>query len=399
MRELDFSKRSFLKSTLRSSSFALLPILISACSNNQTLRTLISNNPNVGNLLPPDINGLMLPKGFSSRIVAISSEYPSSKSSYRWHGSPDGGATFATDDGGWIYVSNAELSDFSGGVGVLKFNSIGDVIDSYSILSGTSRNCAGGPSPWGSWFSCEEIPTGLVYECDPLGVKPAVQLSALGSFKHEAVAIDPVTFIVYLTEDRPDGNLYRFIPNSTSEIKGDYSHGTLEAMEVIESTGGNILWHKIEDPSAIDEETRYQNSNSTEFNGGEGIWYFNHTIYFSTKGDNRVWQYNIQTESIDILYDANHTLNTVLTGVDNLLVTDSGNVLVAEDGGDMQIVAITSDKKLIPIVQVVGHHPNSEITGPAFSPSRDRLYFSSQNGISGSESDGITFEVRGPFVV
>ncbi|HEU5473575.1 MAG TPA: translocation protein TolB, partial [Actinophytocola sp.] len=40
---------------------------------------------------------------------------------------------------------------------------------------------------------------------------------------------------------------------------------------------------------------------------------------------------------------------------------------------------------------------SSEITGPAFTPAGNRLYFSSQRGTSGSSSGGITYEVTGPF--
>ncbi len=72
-------------------------------------------------------------------------------------------------------------------------------------------------------------------------------------------------------------------------------------------------------------------------------------------------------------------------------------MLVAEDGGDMQIVAITPPRKLIPIVQVVGH-VSSEETGPAFTSLGDRLYFSSQRGETGSSANGITFEITGPFL-
>ena len=63
----------------------------------------------------------------------------------------------------------------------------------------------------------------------------------------------------------------------------------------------------------------------------------------------------------------------------------------------MQIVAIDSDGSLVPILQIMGQD-ESEITGPAFDPSNERLYFSSQRGKSGSASDGVTYEVKGPFI-
>ena len=70
---------------------------------------------NLGPLQSPDKNGVMLPRGFKSRIVARSSQRPVGSSSYVWHSLPDGGACYATDDGGWIYVSNSEESIGGGG--------------------------------------------------------------------------------------------------------------------------------------------------------------------------------------------------------------------------------------------------------------------------------------------
>jgi secreted PhoX family phosphatase len=88
----------------------------------------------------------------------------------------------------------------------------------------------------------------------------------------------------------------------------------------------------------------------------------------------------------------------VLSGVDNVFVSTAGDVIVAEDGGDLQIVAITPAGNLVPLIQLVGHS-SSEITGPAFDATGTRLYFSSQRGTSGSSNDGMTFEVSGPFFV
>jgi secreted PhoX family phosphatase len=75
---------------------------------------------------------------------------------------------------------------------------------------------------------------------------------------------------------------------------------------------------------------------------------------------------------------------------------DAGELFVAEDGGDMQICVITGGGRVAPFLRVAGH-PRSEVTGPAFSPDGTRLYFSSQRGASGSDGDGVTYEVQGPF--
>ena len=88
----------------------------------------------------------------------------------------------------------------------------------------------------------------------------------------------------------------------------------------------------------------------------------------------------------------------VLTGVDNLVGNAAGDILVAEDGGDQQIVAITTGGTVIPLLQVTGHG-GSELTGPAFSPDGMRLYFSSQRGPGAGLGQGVTYEVSGPFLL
>ncbi|HKJ25931.1 MAG TPA: translocation protein TolB, partial [Myxococcota bacterium] len=58
-----------------------------------------------GALLPADANGIMLPPGFQSRVIATAGEAVPG-TSHVWHVYPDGGATFAAGQH-WIYVSNS----------------------------------------------------------------------------------------------------------------------------------------------------------------------------------------------------------------------------------------------------------------------------------------------------
>ncbi|TXI20444.1 MAG: DUF839 domain-containing protein [Nitrosomonas sp.] len=346
-----------------------------------------------GRLLPPDHNGVCLPVGFTSRIVARSGE---KLFGYTWHAAPDGGAVFAASKGGWIYVSNSELDDKKGGVGVLRFNAQGDIVDAYSILSQTSRNCAGGHTPWQTWLSCEEIDKGRVWECDPFGQKTAQVRNSLGVFKHEAVAVDTHRNQLYLTEDESDGCLYRFTAQTVDAAgNANLDNGFLEIAEVIGGSIGKVRWHHLPDPLATKTPTRKQITRATPFDGGEGIWYHQGNIYFATKGDNRVWAYDTRLSLLSIIYNGALHFSPVLSGVDNITGNNAGELLVAEDGDDMQIVVL-ADNKVQPLLQLVGHD-RSEIAGPAFSPDGSRLYFSSQRGKSGRNEDGVTFEISGPF--
>jgi len=383
-----------------------------------------------GSLQPPDPNGLMLPAGFSSRIVARSG-LPVAGTLYPWHIWPDGAFAFPTDDGGWIHVVNSEAplpadipvaSDLQriGGASAIRFDAAGNIMDAYRVLDGTRSNCAGGATPWGTWISCEEFDdsvrggstasAGNAWECDPTGIAAPIKRTALGTFKHEAAAVDPATHQVYLTEDLPDGRFYRFEPASFSGTPADLDAGALEAAQLIGPPGGpwNVEWHGIPDPAATTTSTRNQEPATTAFDGGEGCFIDAGIVYVTTKGDNRVWRYDVSSETMDLLYDGAEHADPVLSGVDSVIVTRSGDVYVAEDGGNMEVCVITPDHQVAAVVRATGPEHGfdnplpspasaiplaSEITGLAFSPDGSRLYFNSQRAFA----LGVTYEVTGPF--
>lgn len=370
-----------------------------------------------GPLGPPDANGLRLPEGFRSRVIARGL-LPVSGTLYLWHIFSDGAATFRTGDGGWILVSNSEVptpvhlpidlpigNPGDGGASAIRFNRGGKIVDAYRILSGTSTNCAGGPTPWGTWLSCEEIERGQVWECDPTGRRDAVVHPALGTFTHEAVCIDRKTGFAYLTEDEGSGCFYRFRPRR----KGDLSRGRLEVAKV--RRDGVVRWERVPDPSAASVPTRDQVRGATRFERGEGIWFDSGTVYVATTGDSRIRAYDTRRERMRVLYDPKKIRNPPLTDVDNVTVArHSGDLYVCEDNGApdaFDIGLITFDdrsrrptprvSRFLKATGIEHGDPNtilsSELAGVCFNPRGDRLYFASQRALG----VGVVYEVSGPF--
>ena len=143
------------------------------------------------------------------------------------------------------------------------------------------------------------------------------------------------------------------------------------------------------DPDGVPTPCRDQVPTMKVFNGGEGAWYDSGLLYFTTKGDNRVWSYDAAANALTVLYDDDTSPTPVLTGVDNVTVARSGDVYVAEDGGNMELVLLSPEGAVAPFLR--SNVTGSEITGPAFNPDGSRLYFSSQR------NPGRTYEVSGPF--
>ena len=187
-------------------------------------------------------HGLVLSEGLTSRVIAEAgrpvqfdvSVENEMESLDVFHNVPDGAAVFAdTETGGWKYVSNSEDSNGNGGVGVITFDFAGRVIGYERVLTGTSKNCGGGKTPWKTWMSGEEFAGGRVWEVDPWNHYPP-RPTMLGYPDHEGYwesaaydQRDPTKPVFYVTADYQNTPLLRFTPDAAAVLSAietnDYS--------------------------------------------------------------------------------------------------------------------------------------------------------------------------------
>mmetsp|Transcript_25104 Transcript_25104/g.30909 ORF Transcript_25104/g.30909 Transcript_25104/m.30909 type:complete len:690 (+) Transcript_25104:87-2156(+) len=346
--------------------------------------------------------GLLLSTGLTAKIIAnagsrVTYTGPSGgQSTEVYHYDPDAAAVFSVTSGpnagGWIYASNSEKTN--GGVGAIEFNSDGQVVNYEMILTGTSQNCGGGKTYWGTWVTCEENgSSGHVWEVHPNGSYSAkTKIGGTGgqyeSFAYDARDLDYPTF--YVTHDSSYGGLVRFTPKpsvvAAARSSGDYSD--------VLTTMGSLHWLVL---------------NPTSSSGGSFSW-----TSSRTDGDNNANQYYRYTEGIDIrngflYFTAKVTKSLYILDLDNLTYEKSSTVSGAFDGqpdqvkrildedpaaemlyfceeasSDNGIHARDSEGNFFTIIDSV--NMNSETSGLAFSPDNRHMYISYQG-------DGIIFDI------
>ncbi len=403
--------------------------LLSACGSSQTVSGTSGGSLNIplgplsdiGPLGARNIENVAVPDGFTVRTIARHGSLVAPLRSLNiWHAFPDGGACFARDNGGWIYVSNSEIP-IIGGVNAVVFDPDGSIVDAYPILSNTQVNCAGGPTPWRTWLSCEEVARGLVYECNPYQRGQGVAKPALGVFDHEAAAVDLRNRTVYLTEDTGQGRFYRWVADA-SDLREDgqrlaLEQGRLQVLNIAGFEDGGyadeadalrqlrrVEWVDVVNPDLPQGEVRDTLTTmgmpvaGTRFRGGEGLWFYElpaalstvppggsvptrGVAFFTTKSDNRVFAYDVENQLIELIFD-NSQIDPAFRDVDNLTVSPAGDIIVAEDlvesGRAARLMVLLPNREAKVLCEV--RHEGSELTGPAFSPDGSRLYFSSQRG-------------------
>ena len=412
--------------------------------------------------LVADPQGILdLPEGFTYTLFSLSGEIMDD--GFLVPGRHDGMAAFEGPDGKTILVRNHEnlpgklggafgvnneLLDLLdpakvydpgdgsticlGGTTTLIFDTRTQKLEKHWLsLAGTVFNCSGGPTPWGSWISCEENTAragtgglltqdhGFCFEVPASheGVVDPVPLADMGRFTHESIAVEPTTGIVYMTEDQFDAAFYRFIPRTPGAlheggtvqalgVKGKDSLDTRNWHELTQfplRTPLEVRWRDLEDVISPNDDLRKQAfvNGAARFGRGEGIWYGSDHVYFACTAGGRaktgqIWRYAPSPHEgerrersdpgrLELFLEPNDS--ALLENCDNLTVTPWGQLVLCEDGnGTDRLLGVTQDGELF----LFGRNAKSagEFAGATFSPDGSTMFVNMQE-------DGLTVAITG----
>ncbi|WP_030264547.1 alkaline phosphatase PhoX [Streptomyces violens] len=411
---------------------------------------------------------LALPAGFSYKIITRtgvtkleSGEYTPAKH--------DGTATFEGQRGATLLVNNHEIKGpradadhpvplakglvydpaAAGGCTVVEVSKDGSHISEWVGIAGTSTNCAGGSTAWGTWLTGEETEDkagengmtkdhGYVFEVDPHDERAARDpkpVKAFGRYPHEAVVVDPKRGHVFLTEDaeQPNGLLYRWTPpQGFQHGRGQLrtladDAGVLAAFKCFDSGGrfvddlsratepGTVYgvdWVEVADRDARTTSVRkqFKDGEITRARKLEGMWWADGGVYVVSsyareespvQHDGQVWFYNPARRTLTLKVrfgiNADPSKEGTLDGPDNISVSPYGGLIIAEDGEGVQhLFGTTEDGRTYPVARNeinigTAEEPEySEFTGPVFSPDGETLFANIQD-------PGIMLAITGPW--
>ena len=434
------NRRRFLQSIVAA---ATAPVIAPACAAPQAAQAHLVSDPRKIFDLPP---------GFSYTVV---SEFGTEMSDgLQMPGRHDGMAAFDGEEGRIRLVCNHEIQPedtyynslrdrFStlpeetrakyydrggdrtpglGGTTTSIFNpATAETERQFLSLGGTELNCAGGPTPWGSWLSCEECfewagdveyfgkPAarrdqrhGYVFEVPAAAEElvQAVPVRGMGRFEHEACAVDEKTGIVYMTEDRYHSLFYRYVPEKPGDL---LAGGHLQALVVDKHPSlpthnwtatpsmriGEPLsahWIDFDDPDPLENTLRDdgERRGAATFARGEGLCVAGDRFAFTCTigGPDRLGQiFTYKPTSADageLELIAESQRDSLLRNADNLTVAPWGDLIVCEDtSGHCGLVGIRPDGSQYAIGD--NAHSRSEMAGVCFSPNGETLFVNIQH--------------------
>ncbi|MDB4987903.1 MAG: hypothetical protein JWN04_3081 [Myxococcaceae bacterium] len=381
--------------------------------------------------LVSDPKGLLdLRKGFSYRILQRAGS--KMDDGYRVPGRPDAMGCFDIGHGKWALMRNHELdrslprlsayhpgqhapaeaydTKSFGGVTRLVLDHQGKLLSSNLVLTGTSRNCAGGMSPWG-WLSCEESLVdpkhGYVFLCATQKdhVQKPQPIPAYGRFLHEAVAIDPSDHTAYLTEDRGDGSLYRFVPRDKDK---PFGKGQLQALAVEgrprfalgdELPAGSkfaLRWVDVPVAAGENDQLRYeaQARGAAIIMRGEGIWRMKDGFAFTStsggpKAAGQIFHLTPTRQGGSLRLIAQSDDPRMLDMPDNVTVTPWGDLMVCEDNHHSPCLRLVTQRGRV-LTFAFNRGSLSEFAGVCFSPDGKLLFVNIQEA-------NLTLAIEGPW--